>query len=97
MMVLGLGELEGLVEVPEDIVEGFESDRDAHHVRGYPGRDLLFLAELAVGSRCRVNNQRARIADIGEVAHELGTVDKLFTCRGTTLDAERQNRARPLR
>ena len=46
--ISGLGLVEGLVEIPEDVVEGFESDRDAHHVRGDAGGYLLFFTELAV-------------------------------------------------
>ena len=45
---LGLGLVEGLVEIPEDIVEGLESNRDTHHIRSHPGGDLLFFAELSV-------------------------------------------------
>ena len=86
-----LGLTEGLVEIPEDIVEGFEPNRNTHHVRGHSGGDLLFFAKLAVRRRRRVNNQRARVADIGEVAHKLGIIDKLFACRTTTLDAKGKN------
>ena len=72
-----LGLPKGLVDVPEDVVDGLEADRDADHVRGHPGRDLLFLVELPVGRRGGMDDEGARVADVREVAHELSRFDEL--------------------
>src|SRR3954470_15589192 len=37
-----------LVDVPQDVVDVLEPDRDAHHVGQHAGRALLVLVELAV-------------------------------------------------
>jgi hypothetical protein len=45
----GLGNCKCLIQVPEDVVEGFEANRNAYHVRGYPGGNLLLFTELSMG------------------------------------------------
>ena len=53
------------------------------------GAALLRVVELAVGGRGRVDDERAGIADVGEVAHELRRLDELHAGRDATLGAAR--------
>src|SRR5581483_7165753 len=69
--------LQSLVEVPEDVVDVLDADRQADHVRRHPGLDLLFLGELAMGGRCRVDDQRLCVAHVGQVREELQRFDEL--------------------
>jgi hypothetical protein len=40
-----------LIDVPDDIVDIFQADRQAHHVLSDAGFDLIFVVELTVGGR----------------------------------------------
>ena len=54
-------------------------DREAHHVGGSAGRQLLLGAHLRMGRGRGVNRERARVADVGHVADELERVDESGT------------------
>lgn len=60
-----------LVEVADQVLGAFEADREADHVRAGAGGLALFVAQLAVHRRGRVQNQAAGIADIREVREQL--------------------------
>ena len=47
------------------------SDRQTHEPRRDTGRQLLLGGELRVGRRCRVDDEAAHVADVGEVAEQL--------------------------
>ena len=49
---------------------------------------LLLVAHLPVRGRGRVDDQRLRVADVGEVAHELRGLDEVLARPGAALDAE---------
>ena len=70
--------LQRLVEVSEDVVDVLEADREAHVVLRHAGRELLFGPELRVGGRRRMNRERARVADVGDVIEKLQRVDETF-------------------
>src|SRR5450755_3558168 len=76
---------ERLVDVPEDVVDVLEADRDADHVGLDAGGELLCLVELAMRRRGRMDDERAGIADVGEVAHELRRLDELHAGRQAAL------------
>jgi hypothetical protein len=63
--------VEGLGEVAQYVFGMFEADRKAHVARGGAGGELLLAAELAVRRRGRMNSERARVADIGDVIEQL--------------------------
>ena len=62
---------------------------------GTPAAQLLRVVELAVRRRRRVDDERARVADVGEVAHELRRLDEA-DARGEAALARRR-RAAPTR
>src|SRR5690349_5567781 len=88
---------ERLVEVPEDVVEALQPDRQSHHVRRHAGLLLLLFVELAVRGRRRMDHQRLGVADVGEVAHEGERLDELHAGVEAALDAECEERSRALR
>ena len=82
-----------LIDVPQDVVQGFQPDRHADHVRGDARLELFFIAHLPVGGRGRMNDQGLGIADIGQMTHEAGSLDEFLAsgasiARGTGADAE---------
>ena len=87
--------LERLVNVLEDVLDGLEADREAHHVRGAPRRVELCRGELGVRGRRRVDGEGARVADVGHVRDELQAVDESGTrlLAVVGLDAEDDNPA----
>ena len=85
---------ERLVDVPEDVVDVLEADRDPHHVLRHAGRELLRLVELAMRRRRRMDDERSRVADVGEVAHQLRRLDEADAGGEAALDAEREQAGR---
>ena len=67
---------EGLVEVPQDVVRVLEPDRDADEVRADAAGDERLVAELLVRRGRRVDDERADVADVGEVAAQLDRLDE---------------------
>jgi len=87
------GSFQGLVEIPDNIVDGFQAHGHADHVRTDSGGDLFLIVELPVGGGGWVDDQGFGVADVGQVAHESGRVDKGFAGGDAALDAEGQYRA----
>src|SRR5579864_6008316 len=56
-----------LVQVRDDVVDGLEADREPDHVGTGACRHLLLGRELPVRGRGRMEDQRARVADVGEM------------------------------
>src|SRR5262249_6619239 len=75
---------ERLVDVAEDVVERLDAHRHAHHVGRDAGLELLLLAHLAVRGRGRVDDERLRVADVGEVREELRRLDELLAGLGAS-------------
>src|SRR5690349_11767363 len=90
----GAGSLgQRLIEIGDDIVDRLDADAQPDHVRARAGGHELFRRQLPMGRRRRVDDQRARVADIGEVAEELDTFHNLYTGFVAPFDAEREYRA----
>jgi hypothetical protein len=62
------------------------------HARGF----LLLGGQLGVGRRGRVDGQRFRVADVGQMGQKLQPVDKLGAGLFAALDAEAQDGPAPL-
>ena len=62
---------ERAVEVPADVVDVLQADREADQVRADAGRDLLLVGQLLVGGAGRVDHQRLGVADVGQVRDQL--------------------------
>ena len=60
-----------LFEIGDDVVLVLDADREAHHVGAGAGLHLLRVGQLAVRGRGRMDDQRARVADIGEMREQL--------------------------
>ena len=65
-----------------------EPDRKADHLRQNAGRALLVFVELAMRRRGRMDHQRLRVADVGEVRQELHRLDEALAGLRAALDAE---------
>ena len=88
---------ERLLEIADDVLRILDADREPHHVRAGARLDLLRVGELAVRRRGRVDDQRARVADIGEVREQLQVGDELDAGLVAALEAEGEHGAGALR
>jgi hypothetical protein len=77
-----------LIDVPQDVIDVFESDAQSHEVSGNAGGNELFVIELLMRGTRRMNDQGARIADIREVAEQLHVVDECLCCSEPAVDPE---------
>src|ERR1700676_4794560 len=89
--------LQRLIDVPEDIIERFQSDRQPNHFRRNTGGALLFLVELAMRRRRRMDDQRLGIADIGQMRQELDRLDESHAGRGASFNAKSKDASRTSR
>ena len=60
-----------LLQVGDDVGLVLDADRQAHHVGPGAGRRALLIGELAVRRRRRMDDEAARVADVGEVREQL--------------------------
>src|SRR5581483_2359519 len=86
-----------LLEIGDDVVGLLEPDREPHHVRPGAGLHLLRIRQLPVRGRRRMDDQRARVADIGEMREQLHVRHELDTGVVSTFEAEREYRTGALR
>ena len=87
--------LQRLVEIGDDVVDMLDADRQPDIVVGHAGRLLLLGRELRVGGGRRMDGERARVADIGDVIEELERVDELAPRLLAALDLEPDQAAQP--
>src|ERR1700733_9736240 len=84
---------EAELEVGQDVVDALDADGQPHQTGGDAGGQLLGGAQLRVGGRCRVNHQRAHVADVGDVAVQLQRVHERLPSLDATGQLERQHGA----
>src|SRR6185312_16555639 len=58
---------EPLLEIPDQIFDRLETDRQAHRSGGDTGRSEFVIAQLAVSRAGGVNDEALRIADVGQM------------------------------
>ncbi len=92
----GLDRFERLIEIGDDVVGIFQSDRQPHHLRPGAGSDLLLVGELAVRGRGRMDDEAARVADIREMTEQLDVADQRHAGIIAALEPESEHRARAL-
>ena len=87
------------VEVGEDVGEVLQPDRQADRGRADARLGQLRRRQVAVRHRCRVRDEAARVADVGDEAHDLETRDELLDAREVLVgvagrvQVEREDRA----
>src|ERR1035437_3336212 len=81
-------DLDGLVEVGDDVVDVLDADRDANQLRSHAAGDLIGRRQLLVSGGCGVDDQTLRVADVGQQAEELDRVDELAAGVDATLEPE---------
>src|SRR5699024_6628874 len=64
------------LQVGDDVVDALQADGQTHLSRLGAGGQLLLVGELLVGGRPGVDDQRAYIADVGDVAVQGQRVDE---------------------
>src|SRR5713101_7669370 len=79
---------QGFIQVPQDILYILNPDRQANEVGRDSSSQLVFLGKLLVRCAGGVDNQAARISDVGKVGEEPHAVDDFFTGFVAPLDAK---------
>src|ERR1700694_5808470 len=74
------GGAQRLIEVPQNILDLFDSDGQPDHVVCNSASLLLFVAQLLVRRGCRMNHQALCIADVGQMREQLQAFYKTFSC-----------------
>ena len=69
--------LQRLLQIFNDVLNGFGADGEADEIGGDAGGGLFFGGELLVSGAVGVNDQRFAVAHVGEVAEEFHAVDQL--------------------
>src|SRR6185436_5812650 len=85
---LSFGLRERLIEIPQDIVDIFDADRQTDHVRANTGLDQVFFGQLAVSRRSGMNDQCLGIADVSQMRKKLQAFDELHPSLQPPFDAE---------
>src|SRR6202158_6568308 len=93
---LSRARLQRLIDVPEEIIERFQSDRQPNHFRRNTSGALLFFVQLTMRRRRRMNDQRLGIADIGQMREELDRLDESHAGRGAAFNAKGKDASRTL-
>src|SRR5262249_3578124 len=88
---------EALLEIPDQIVDVLDSDREANRSRADARGLELLLVELAVRRARRVNDQALRVADVREMRPECHAADEVLARFAAALELEREDRARAAR
>src|SRR5688500_3110800 len=70
------GRRQALFEIGDDVVLVFDTDREPHHVGPGARLGLLRVGQLAVRGRGRMNDQRARVADVCKVREQFDVGDE---------------------
>src|SRR5271170_1918616 len=84
---------QGLVQIRDEICRIFQPDRKAHDFRAGAGRDFLRVRELSMGRGSRMDHERARIAEIGEVGEQFELAYKRYAGLVAALDSEGEHGA----
>ena len=91
--------MQGLIQVPQEVLQGFESHRQPDQLRRHPAARQLVLAQLLVRGGGGMNDQAPRVAHVGEMGEQPERVDEppaggpAVAVRG--LEAEREDRTGP--
>src|ERR1700749_1447290 len=83
--------LKGLVEVPYDVVDILDAHGDPHEIRTDVCSEQGLVGQLLMGGRGGVDDERARVSDVGQVAGELERLDECSTSVAAAFDAEREH------
>src|SRR5262249_57430392 len=87
---------QSLLKVGDDVLLILEADREANDVGSGASLDLLRVGELTVSGRGRMNDERARIADIGEMGEQPHVRDELDARVVAALEPEGEDGTRAL-
>src|SRR5271165_2155085 len=86
-----------LIEVPVQIVGRLQPDRQTNDIIPGARRSSLLVGQLAMGGRGRVQDQAARVADVGEMREQPHVLDQPDAGVIPAPDAEREHGASPFR
>src|SRR5262249_24109557 len=90
---LSSGRAQRLIKIRDDVVDGLQADRQPHDVRTGACRHALVLGQVAGGGRRGMQDQAARIPEVGEVGEQLARLHDLGAGLVAALDAEREDAA----
>src|SRR5262249_45028637 len=91
-----LGLVECLLQVPEDVVDVLDTDGQSDHVGSNAAGGEFLVGQLLVRGCSRMNDQTLAVAHVSQMREQLHVFYELLTGLATSLDAESEDRSRPL-
>src|SRR5689334_16678457 len=91
------GGAEAALEIPDQVIAGFDTDGEADGAGGDAGGGQLVVFELAVGGAGGMDDEALGVADVGEMAPERERFDEALAGRTAARDVEGEDRARAAR
>ena len=88
---------EALLEIPDQIVHGFDADRQPDGSGTHAGRAQLLVVELTMRRAGRMDDQALGIADVGEVRPQGDAANEVLSRRAAAAAVEGEHRARAAR
>ncbi len=82
-----------VIEIPGEILDVFETDREAHRLGLDARLAQLVVGELRVRRRSRMDDQALGVADVGEMTPQLQRVDETTPGFAAAAQTEREDRA----
>ena len=91
------GRLQGLVEVPDDVIDVLDAHRHPDQVGADARRHQRLVGQLLMGGRSRVDDEGAGVADVGQVAGQFDALDEGPAGVAPAAHPEGEDRARAAR
>src|SRR5690606_22470703 len=90
----GRGAGKSLLEIPDEVLDGLEADRQPDRAGAHAGRVKLLFAQLAVGRAGRMDDEALRVTNVRQVGPERHAADEILARLAAALALEREHRAR---
>src|SRR5438094_3933432 len=85
-LVVFLRSRQGLIEIPQEVIEALQPNGNADHIWAEAGRDLLLISQLLVRGAARMNHQAFGVSHIGQMRMDLDGLDKTPSSGPTTFN-----------
>src|SRR6266513_822447 len=86
------GSSQRLLQVPDQVVDGLDPDREPHRSWFDPGGGELVVRQLPVRRRRWMDHERLRVADVRKMAPDAERLDETTRLVAAALEVDREDR-----